>query len=99
MDAHESAYADKNFGGGCIATLERINVDPVVERALDPDVEYAQSPVDDAQRVKYSFLGEGKESAVAPKDTLLIPRETLRGISAASSITCTSWRRMKRSQS
>ena len=43
---------------GRIATLEGNIVDPVVQRT--------QSPIDDAQRVRYSFLDEEKGSAVAP---------------------------------
>ena len=58
LGAHEFASVDKSVGGGCVAILEGSIVDSVIERALDLVVERAQSSIDDAQRVRYSFLDE-----------------------------------------
>ena len=99
VDAHESASADKDVGGSALRLLGETLLIPMLSARFIPLLSAHNIPSKMRSVSGIVFSMKRREALLLPSVRLLKPRKTLRGSSAASSIICTSRRRMTRSQS
>ena len=99
LDAHESASADKDVGGSALRLLGETLLIPMLSARFIPLLSAHNIPSKMRSVSGIVFSMKRREALLLPSVRLLMPRKTLRGSSAASSIICTSRRRMTRSQS